>query len=84
MPAVVHPHKAKKTWVTDVNVYSKKKKDDLNSLFNDDDNDPLDEYGKCDQILILIDEKTHKCKTSLEICYNGFLVELVLVTKNVT
>jgi len=41
-----HRHHKKKTWVTDVNVYSKKKNvDDLNELFNDD-NDPLDEYGK--------------------------------------
>ena len=38
-------HAAKKTWVTDVNVYSKKKKDDINELLGNDDNDPLDEYG---------------------------------------
>ena len=39
-------HHPKKTWVTDVNVYSKKKNgDDLTEFFNDD-NDPLDEFGK--------------------------------------
>ena len=44
-PEPPHHHR-KKTWVTDVNVYSKKKNgDDLNEFFNDD-NDPLDEFGK--------------------------------------
>ena len=39
-PEPPHHHR-KKTWVTDVNVYSKKKNgDDLNEFFNDD-NDPL-------------------------------------------
>lgn len=47
VPAIRPLRKQKKTWVTDVNVYSKKKKDDdVNSLLNDDDNDPLDEFGK--------------------------------------
>lgn len=46
IPAMPRHHKTKKTWVTDVNVYSKKKKlDDMNDLFGADDNDPLDEYG---------------------------------------
>ncbi|XP_057309168.1 uncharacterized protein LOC130647358 isoform X2 [Hydractinia symbiolongicarpus] len=45
VPAIRPLRKQKKTWVTDVNVYSKKKKDDdVNSLLNDDDNDPLDEF----------------------------------------
>ena len=37
---------AKKTWVTDVNVFSKKKKgDELDQFFQEDD-DPMDEYGR--------------------------------------
>lgn len=48
VPAIPPRHrKPKKTWVTDVNVYSKKKNmDDLNDLFGPDDNDPTDEFGK--------------------------------------
>ena len=42
MPAVPM-RKGKKTWITDVNIYSKKKKDD--NMMADDD-DPMDEYGK--------------------------------------
>ena len=42
--------KEKKTWVTDVNVYSKKKKmDEIADLFGDDsgdESDAMDEFGK--------------------------------------
>ena len=42
--------KEKKTWVTDVNVYSKKKKmDEIAELFGDDsgdESDAMDEFGK--------------------------------------
>ena len=52
-PEPPHHHR-KKTWVTDVNVYSKKKNgDDLNEFFNDD-NDPLDEFGKYCTTLVFI------------------------------
>ncbi|XP_047144561.1 uncharacterized protein LOC100203132 isoform X2 [Hydra vulgaris] len=51
LPEMHHHHHGrhpKKTWVTDVNVFSKKKKvDELDQFFQEDD-DPMDEYDPCD------------------------------------
>ena len=71
--------KTKKTWVTDVNVYDKKRKlDDLASLFGADD-DTDDGFGKCryaflSQLILL---KENKCRYA-------FLSQLILLKEDTT